>query len=395
MLVSKNWDTSLRASEKKTLLSFLLLYSFLTLLILIFIAILYYNSQKELLLQNKREYLSALTGEQITRLKTLHATFDLNQTYPRDERFNSAIYDSSLKEIFSTLISKNVNLYEDIYLKDNHIYFIKELEQYYLGTRYIALEIPAPPTWQTQVYKQLLIYGSVLFLVLVIIGYFLLSLLLKPMRQAIALLDRFIKDTTHELNTPINTILSNIEMIDTNSLDKGLERKISRITIASKTISNLYDDLTYLVLSHRINSTNETVDLIPLINERLEYFSLLMEAKKISFTFAHHTNASLVIDRKKMIKLIDNILSNAIKYNKIGGEIIITLNENSLLIKDTGVGIEEEKLTRVFERYLRLNNTVGGFGIGLNIVAMIAKEYDLTVTITSIIHQQTEVTVAW
>ncbi len=395
MLVSKNWDTSLRASEKKTLLSFLLLYSFLTLLILIFIAILYYNSQKELLLQNKREYLSALTGEQITRLKTLHATFDLNQTYPRDERFNSAIYDSSLKEIFSTLISKNVNLYEDIYLKDNHIYFIKELEQYYLGTRYIALEIPAPPTWQTQVYKQLLIYGSVLFLVLVIIGYFLLSLLLKPMRQAIALLDRFIKDTTHELNTPINTILSNIEMIDTNSLDKGLERKISRITIASKTISNLYDDLTYLVLSHRINSTNEPVELIPLINERLEYFSLLMEAKKISFTFVYHTNASLVIDRKKMIKLVDNILSNAIKYNKIGGEIIITLNENSLVIKDTGVGIEEEKLTRVFERYLRLNNTVGGFGIGLNIVAMIAKEYDLTVTITSIIHQQTEVTVAW
>lgn len=124
-----------------------------------------------------------------------------------------------------------MNLYEDIYLKDNHIYFIKELEQYYLGTRYIALEIPAPPTWQTQVYKQLLMYGSVLFLVLVIIGYFLLSLLLKPMRQAIALLDRFIKDTTHELNTPINTILSNIEMIDTNSLDKGLERKISRITI--------------------------------------------------------------------------------------------------------------------------------------------------------------------
>ena len=395
MLVSKNWDTSLRASEKKTLLSFLLLYSFLTLLILIFIAILYYNSQKELLLQNKREYLSTLTGEQITRLKTLHATFDLNQTYPRDERFNSAIYDSSLKEIFSTLISKNVNLYEDIYLKDNHIYFIKELEQYYLGTRYIALEIPAPPTWQTQVYKQLLIYGSVLFLVLVIIGYFLLSLLLKPMRQAIALLDRFIKDTTHELNTPINTILSNIEMIDTNSLDKGLERKISRITIASKTISNLYDDLTYLVLSHRINSTNEPVELIPLINERLEYFSLLMEAKKISFTFVHHANASLVIDRKKMIKLVDNIVSNAIKYNKIGGEIIITLNENSLLIKDTGVGIEEEKLTRVFERYLRLNNTVGGFGIGLNIVAMIAKEYDLTVTITSIIHQQTEVTVAW
>ena len=100
MLILKNWDTNLRASEKKTLLSFLALYAFLTLLILVFVAMLYYASQRELLLQSKREYLSSLTNEQIALLKSLHVNFDKDQTYPRDERFNSAIYDSSLKRMW-------------------------------------------------------------------------------------------------------------------------------------------------------------------------------------------------------------------------------------------------------------------------------------------------------
>lgn len=395
MLVLKNWDTSLRASEKKTLLSFLLLYAFLTLLILVFIGILYYASQKELLLQNNREALSAMTNEQIARLKLLHVNFDKEQTYPRDERFSSAIYDSSLKEIFSTLHSKNVNLYEDIYLTGGYIYVIKELEQYYLGARYIALEVEAPIGWEAKVYKKLLLYGTALFLILVLIGYFLLSLLLRPMREAIALLDRFIKDTTHELNTPVNTILSNIEMMEPETLDASHQRKIKRISIASKTISNLYDDLTYLVLSHRMISHDETIDIASLIEERLEYFSLLMESKKLHFTFSAHAKETLTIDRKKLTKLLDNLLSNAIKYNKIGGEIHLVLDTNAITIRDTGIGIEEEKLLRVFERYSRFNTTVGGFGIGLNIVALIAKEYHLHVKIDSVVHQGTQVYITW
>ena len=395
MLILKNWDTNLRASEKKTLLSFLALYAFLTLLILVFVAMLYYASQRELLLQSKREYLSSLTNEQIVLLKSLHVNFDKDQTYPRDTRFNSAIYDSSLKEIFSTLTSKNVNLYEDIYLKNGFLYFVKELEFYYVGARYIVLEIPAPLEWEERVHKKLFLYGGLIFGVLVLIGYFLLALLLRPMRQAINLLDGFIKDTTHELNTPINAILTNIEMIDIKALEPSLAKKIKRITIASKTISNLYDDLTYLVLSHRVMSQNEEVCLTSLLEERLEYFSLLIESKKLSLSTHYEAKPILLIDRKKISKVIDNILSNAIKYNKIGGLIRIDVHETSLSIKDSGVGIEEAKLGLVFERYSRFNTSVGGFGIGLNIVALIAKEYDLHVNISSQLNKGTEVIISW
>lgn len=395
MLALKNWDTNLRASEKKTLWSFLLLYAFLTFLILVFMAILSYKAEEELLLQEKREMLSTLTNEHIAQLKNLHNAFDKDQTYPRDERFNSAIYDSSLKEIFSTLTTQKVNLYEDSYLKNGSIYFVKELEFYYLGARYTVLEIAAPEGWEEKVYQKLLLYGVIIFLILVLIGYFLLLLLLRPMRQAITLLDRFIKDTTHELNTPVNAILSNIEMIDTQALEPSLAKKIKRITIASQTISNLYDDLTYLVLSHKIISHDETIDLKELLEERMEYFTLLMDSKKITSSMELQKGVTLFIDRKKMTKLIDNILSNAIKYNVIGGSISLVLKERRITISDTGQGIEESKLKRVFERYSRFNTSVGGFGIGLSIVSLIAKEYHLHVTLSSVLKEGTEVKISW
>ena len=395
MLALKNWDINLRSRERKTLRSFLFLYAFLALLILAFVAFLYYGFERDLMLQDQREALSNLTNEQIARLKSLHINFDKEQTYPRDERFNSAIFDSSLKQIFSTLSTKKVNLYEDIYLKNSHIYFIKELESYYLGARYIAIEVDAPASWDKKVFRKLLIYGAIIFGILVVIGYFLLNLLLRPMRDTINLLDRFIKDTTHELNTPVNAILSNIEMIDLQSLDESLLKKIKRITIASKTISNLYDDLTYLVLSHHIISHNEEVDLKSIIEERLEYFALLMESKKITLTSSLEENISLVIDRKKIAKLIDNILSNAIKYNKIGGTIHVLLTPKQIEISDSGRGIETKKINQAFERYVRFDRSVGGFGIGLSIVAAIAKEYALRVSIDSKLGEGAKVRITW
>jgi len=395
LLALKNWDINLRSRERKTLRSFLFLYAFLALLILAFVAFLYYGFERDLMLQNQREALSNLTNEQIARLKSLHVNFDKEQTYPKDARFNSAIFDSSLKQIFSTLSTKKVNLYEDIYLKNSHIYFIKELESYYLGARYIAIEVDAPASWDKKVFRKLLIYGAIIFGILVVIGYFLLNLLLRPMRDTINLLDRFIKDTTHELNTPVNAILSNIEMIDLQSLDESLLKKIKRITIASKTISNLYDDLTYLVLSHHIISHNEEVDLKSMIEERLEYFALLMESKKITLTSNLEENVSLVIDRKKIAKLIDNILSNAIKYNKIGGTIHVLLTPEQIEISDSGRGIETKKINQAFERYVRFDRSVGGFGIGLSIVAAIAKEYALSVSIDSKLGEGAKVRITW
>jgi two-component system OmpR family sensor kinase len=393
--VLKNWDTNLLQSEKKTLWSFLGLYLVFTLILLFVLGLIYYNFQKDLMLQEKRLLLSEYANEQIIKLKKLHANFENEREYPRDTRFESGIYDSSGKEIFSTMKILHVSLDEVIYLKDNKIYFIKEPESYYLGTKYLVLQVSGDDIWFQETFKTIFFYASLFFIVMIVLGYFLMRLFLKPMRDAIKLLDRFIKDTTHELNTPINAILSNIEMIELEKLDENLQKKIKRIDIGARTVSNLYQDLTYLILSHKIISQDVSVSLEELIKERVEYFTLFADSRKISFEVNIKEDKILYIDRKKMAKLIDNVLSNAIKYNKIKGKIFITLCEDSLEIKDTGRGVPVHMLGEIFKRYSRADESVGGFGIGLSIVSVIAKEYGLNVIIDSVHGEWTKVSIRW
>jgi len=393
--VLKGWDTNLLSSEKRTLRSFFILYILFSITLLSILGVIYYNFQKDLMLQKNRLELSYLANEQIIKLKSLHVNFDKQRIYPRDKRFKSAIYDSSKREIFSTFSNKNIDFDEVIYMQDDKIYLIKEPESYYLGTKYLVLEIQGDSKWVGEVYNTLVFYGIAIFIVMVIFGYFLLRLLLKPMREAIELLDRFIKDTTHELNTPVNAIMSNIEMIDTSKLDEKLARKIKRIDIGARTVSNLYQDLTYLTLAHKIISNDEDVDLNEVIEERIEYFSLFCDSKKLTVSFTCREKQSLHVDRKKIIKLIDNLFSNAIKYNKIKGSIEIELGKNYFEIVDSGRGIKQTKIDEMFQRYARADESVGGFGIGLSIVGMIADEYALHVKISSKEKEWTKVRVSW
>lgn len=395
MLVLKNSGIDLTKSETRTLLGFSFLYSFLVLVILSVVSYLYYKFQKDLMLQEKRQILQNYSNDLIGRLRDLHVNIDKNNIYPRDERFESAIFDSDKKEIFSTLKSQDVSLDDIIYLNDGEIHFIKEPESYYLGSKYIIVEVPDDGVWFDQIRYNIIIYFLLAFLFMMFLGYFILRLFLKPMRDALHLLDRFIKDTTHELNTPVTAIITNIEMIDKNSLDEKLLKKINRIEIGAKTISNIYEDLTFVTLNNQLISKNEEINLSNVLRQRIEYFNSIATMKKISFDINIEEEVFLVCDMKKITKLIDNILSNAIKYNKIAGYIKVNLNDNILSIEDSGKGIKKENLKNLFKRYSRFDKSVGGFGIGLNIVSLIAKEYDLKIDVKSEIDVGTKVEIKW
>ena len=92
---------------------------------------------------------------------------------------------------------------------------------------------------------------------------------------------------------------------------------------------------------------------------------------------------------------MDNLLSNAIKYNKVGGEIIVSVDERSFSVEDSGIGIAKDDISKIKERYKRFNKSSGGFGIGLSIVSSIAKEYNLEIDITSKENIGTKVSVSW
>jgi two-component system OmpR family sensor kinase len=105
--------------------------------------------------------------------------------------------------------------------------------------------------------------------------------------------------------------------------------------------------------------------------------------------------AILYADRRKITRVIDNLISNAIKYNKRNGMIEITLLQGELQIRDTGIGIDEEKIPFMFDRYLRFNDSEGGFGVGLSIVKMILDEYAISIDVKSKEGEGTTMVLKW
>ena len=395
MLVLKSSGIDLSKSETRTIIGFSLIYSILVLVILGVITFLYYQFKKDLMLQDKRQTLQNYSNTHIANLKELHINIDKSDIYPRDERFNSAIYDSSKKKIFSTLLMDDVKLDEVIYLKDGYIHLIKEPESYYLGSKYVIVEIEDDNIWFSNIKYKMLFWFLFSFILLLFVGYFIAKLFLKPMRESIQMLDRFIKDTTHELNTPIAAILSNIQMINKDNIDEKLAKKINRIEIGAKTISNIYEDLTFVSLNNQIISNNEKLYFSQILNQRVDFFKSIASSKKIEFILDIKDDIFIVCDVKKLSKLIDNILSNAIKYNKFQGFIKVTLKDKILIIEDSGKGMSKDNLSNLFTRYKRFDKSVGGFGIGLNIVSLIAKEYDFKVDVISKIDVGTRIKIKW
>jgi two-component system OmpR family sensor kinase len=346
------------------------------------------------MLAEQRASLSKYAYIQTKRLKVLHYFFDERTTYPRDPRFKSAIYDIEFKKIFSLLEDESVRFDEEIYITNTHIHFVKTLDTYYLGTKYLIIEVENSGAWREEAWKYILGYGLIAFFLFILFGLFLAKLFLKPMRDSIMLLDRFIKDTTHELNTPLSAILANIEMMDTEVMIDKNKKKLDRINIAAKTVSTLYKDLTYLTLEQEKEKHDEEIAIKPVLKNRIEYFDILARSKKITFVLSLQ-HATILMDKQKFIRVIDNLISNAIKYNKRGGRIKIVLQENKLIISDTGIGISEDKIPFMFDRYMRFNQSEGGFGVGLSIVKKIIDEYNIKIEVESKEGEGTKMVLKW
>lgn len=233
-----------------------------------------------------------------------------------------------------------------------------------------------------KVYNQFLI-KIFKFSIIILFLLFLLSLAfalysLRPMREALFLLENFLKDIIHDLNTPATSILLNSKLLR----KRGDFEEIERIELSAKSIASLYKNLEYM--SPNSINKDENVSIDELINEKIDVLQKIYP--KINFI---KNSTSLIVKSNKngIDRIIDNLITNACKYNKKNGEVHLIIKEKMLIIEDTGIGIKDTK--KVFQRYYKENTS--GLGIGMSIVKQLCEVLNISINIESTMGKGTQV----
>ena len=200
--------------------------------------------------------------------------------------------------------------------------------------------------------KQFLFMSIIILIITILFSLYSMS----PLRKAFKLSKEFIKDILHDFNTPISSIILNVQTLEKN---KSNYNKIQRIEQSVKTILSLQNNLrNYLSKSSQEKTKFEIYNLI---EQRVNEIEALYP--EVKFTIQGEP-LEVFMNQESMVRIIDNLISNAGKYNKKNGSVLISVKDNKLIVSDTGIGIKNPK--NVFDRFYKEHQR--GLGIGLHIV---------------------------
>ncbi|MEA3522854.1 MAG: HAMP domain-containing sensor histidine kinase [Campylobacterota bacterium] len=238
-----------------------------------------------------------------------------------------------------------------------------------------------------QLHDFTLILG-ITFVITGLMGLLMATLALEPLREHFNHLERFTKETLHELNLPINTITANTNMLQKNTTDEKSIKRIQRIEMAAKMLQERYEELNYLIQKQMHKETIETFELSHVISERIDFLSSLYSR----FDFEKNLQMTdISSDRWGLLKVIDNLIENAVKYSSDSRNIRIVLKDAILEIIDYGDGMDEVELLHIFDRYYQNDATMPGFGIGLGLVKSYCDRYKIDLHVKSKKHKGTTV----
>ncbi|WP_345993469.1 HAMP domain-containing sensor histidine kinase [Sulfurimonas sp. HSL-1716] len=219
------------------------------------------------------------------------------------------------------------------------------------------------------------------FLILVVISGIIISkLAIEPLEEYVTNLEELSRDTLHELNLPIATIKTNVDMIEKKLSDEKSLKRLSRIKTACNMLTQRYNELDYMIKRQTKREIIERFDLKELIDERVEFLRNIYV--EVEFT-KDLENFIINMDKIGLSKVIDNIIDNGVKYSQNANKIDITLKNKVLRIKDYGIGIDEVVLLRIFDRYYQNDDSMPGFGIGLSMVKRFCDTHRIKLNIES------------
>ena len=286
-------------------------------------------------------------------------------------------------------LSKEANFKKDFYMKDGGFTLISRHTAGHMDVEYVVVQ-SSQCNQNVDALRNQVIY-TVIFtaLFIIIISVFLSYMFLRPLRDKMQEIEQFVKDTTHELNTPITALMMSTSRLKAKKL---YDEKIAKnISISTKQLYDIYASLSFLSFDNKSEEA-EVIAFDKVVQDDITYMSELLERKNITI-IEEIASCSLTIAPTKAKMLINNLLTNAVKYSTPNTTIHIKLDKDSFVIEDEGIGIAEDKLDEIFKRFVRANSYAGGFGIGLNIVESIVKEYGFEISIESTLGKGTRVRV--
>lgn len=211
----------------------------------------------------------------------------------------------------------------------------------------------------------------------------------------------FIANVTHEMNTPLTSIRGFAELIGAGTMppDK-LKGAADTIIRQSDRLANLIRSIINFSAIDSDELPDYEVDLSELLREIVASFEPKIAEKKISLTFEAEEGVKVLSRRERLLEIINNLVSNGIRYNKEGGTLKILLSGGDcpkLVVADTGIGIAEEDKSRIFDRFYTVdkshNGAGGGFGLGLAIVKKLCRRAGWQLSVESELGKGTAFTI--
>ena len=221
----------------------------------------------------------------------------------------------------------------------------------------------------------LTLFGSLFFLLIS-------TKILKPIFQSEENIKNSIKNRLHELNIPTSTIKINLHLLKKDLTDTKSLIRLERIEKANESLSSLYNNMEYEFKKEFENIDLEDFSLFDALNNSLDKFEDIKKDTIIEVFV--QKNIVLNSDYNGFIIVLDNLISNAIKYNsKENPYIKISFENRVLSIFNKGVGIDTKNIMLVFDRYFQENSQNMGYGIGLAVVKEFCDKNSIGINIES------------
>jgi len=334
----------LTKEEKRTLFQFLFLYLSSSFILFAIIAYLFYQNQSKAFYEKTRNLMQM--NASVLSSKIIHAHMSEQpfffENVVKNYKGKIGLFDKNNDAIVSS-ISVNIDFSKRLYEEDGQMVLVDNSTLGHMGVKSIVIEKEGVADYIGGLKFQIFIYLLTVYTFLSIVGFFLAKLFIKPIQMKRMQLDNFIKDSTHELNTPITALMLSI---DAPKLESA--KNLERIKLSAKRVSEIHKDLSYLLLEEKKEKIVEEFSLNKLLKEELSYLLLLAEKKKVTIEVHEENEIFFKIDKESFIRLIHNLLNNAIKYNKTNGLIVITIVDNLLVVKDTGIGIPKKNQATIY-----------------------------------------------